>query len=103
MWGRTTKGYIMQQEKRVLRRIQFERPARIVTRGGQKRSVKSYDFSMKGAAFLSQEPIEIGEVLRMTLNVGSPGQSHIMKIYGQVVHQSKKENQYLMGICFKRK
>lgn len=93
----------MQQEKRVLRRIAFERPARIITQGGVKRSVKSYDFSMKGAAFLSQEPIDIGEILRMTLNVGRPGQSHIMKIYGQVVHRSKKDNQYLMGICFNRK
>lgn len=97
------KGNAMQQEKRVLRRIQFERPARIITRGGEKRSVKSYDFSMKGAAFLSMEPIEIGEVLRLTLNVGHPGRSHIMKIYGQVVHRSKKDNQYLMGICFNRK
>lgn len=93
----------MQQEKRVLRRIQFERPARVITRGGEKRSVKSYDFSMKGAAFVSNEPIEVGEVLRMTLNVGRPGQSHIMKIYGRVMHRSKKDNQYLMGICFNRK
>lgn len=93
----------MQQEKRVLRRIQFERPARIITRDGNKRSVKSYDFSMKGAAFLSKDPIDIGEVLRMTLNVGHSGQSHIMKIYGQVVHRSKKDNYYLMGICFNRK
>lgn len=93
----------MQQEKRVLQRIHFERPARIITRDGEKRSVKSYDFSMKGAAFTSQEPIEIGEVLRMTLNVGRPGKSHIMKIYGQVVHRSRKDNQYRMGICFNRK
>jgi len=93
----------MQQEKRVLRRIHFERPARVITRGGGKCSVKSYDFSMKGAAFLSKEPLDIGESLRMTLNVGRPGQTHIMKIYGQVVHRSKKDNQYLMGICFYRK
>lgn len=93
----------MQQEKRILRRIQFERPARIVTRTGKKRSVKSRDFSMKGAAFTCQEPIEIGEILRMTLNVGHPGKSHIMKIYGRVVHSSRKDNHYLMGICFDRK
>ena len=93
----------MQEENRILKRIQFERPARIITRSGDKRSVRSYDFSMKGAAFLSKEPIEIGEVLRLTLNVGRPGHSHIMKIYGQVVHRSKKDNQYLMGICFNRK
>ena len=93
----------MQTEKRVLRRIQFERPARVITRDGEKRSVKSYDFSMQGAAFLSKEPIEIGEVLRMTLNVGHSEQSHIMKIYGQVVHRSKKNNLYLMGICFNGK
>lgn len=96
------KENTMQQEKRVLRRIQFERPARIITQAGEKRSVKSYDFSMKGAAFVSKEPIEIGELLRMTLNVGRPGDSHIMKIYGQVVHHSQKDSQYLMGICFKR-
>lgn len=93
----------MQQEKRVLKRIHFERPARIITHKGEKLSVKSRDFSMKGAAFTSYEPIEIGETLRMTLNVGKPGKSHIMKIYGQVVHRSKKEGHYLMGICFNRK
>ena len=93
----------MQQEKRVLRRLQFERPARIVTRSGEKRSVKSRDFSMKGAAFTCDQPVQIGETLRMTLNVGKPGKSHIMKIYGQVVHQSKRDNKYLMGICFSRK
>ena len=93
----------MAQEKRVLRRILFERPARIITGGGEKRSVKSYDFSMRGAAFTSQEPVEIGEILRLTLNVGQPGKSHIMKIYGQVVHRSKQDNHYRMGICFNRK
>lgn len=93
----------MQQEKRVLRRLQFERPARIITRNGEQRSVKSRDFSMKGAAFTSNDPIDIGEVLRMTLNVGKPGKSHIMKIYGKVVHRSRQDNQYLMGICFNRK
>lgn len=93
----------MQQEKRILQRIQFERPARIITRGGERRSVRSYDFSMKGAAFISREPLEVGEVLRMTLNVGRPGKSHIMKIYGKVVHRSKKDDQYRMGICFNRR
>ena len=58
---------------------------------------------MKGAAFTCPEPIEIGEMLRLTLNVGRPGKSHIMKIYGQVVHRSKQNNHYLMGICFNKK
>lgn len=93
----------MQQEKRVLQRIQFERPARIVTRSGEKRSVKSRNFSMKGAAFTCNEPLAIGEMLRLILNVGQPGRSHIMKIYGRVVHSSKKDNHYLLGICFNRK
>lgn len=92
----------MQQEKRVLRRLHFERPARIITRSGLKHSVKSRDFSMKGAAFTCPDPLEIGEVLRLTLNVGRPGKSHIMKIYGKVVHRSKQNNQYLMGICFNK-
>ena len=93
----------MQQEKRVLRRLHFQRPARIITRNGERRSVKSRDFSMKGAAFTCPEPLEIGEMLRLTLNVGQPGKSHIMKIYGQVVHRSKQNNHYLMGICFNKK
>lgn len=92
----------MSDEKRVLRRLQFERPARVITRDGDKKSVKSRDFSMKGAAFFSPEPIEVGELLRMVLNVGSPGKTHIMKLYGEVVHSSKQENHYLMGICFSR-
>ena len=93
----------MQQERRVLRRLEFERPARIITRSGQKRSVKSRDFSMKGAAFICPEPLEVGEVLRLTLNVGKPGKSHIMKIYGEVVHRSRQNDQFLMGICFNKK
>ena len=93
----------MQQEKRVLRRLNFERPALVITQAGEKRSVRSRDFSMKGAAFTCIEPIQIGEMLRLTLNVGSPGKSHIMKIYGRVIHQSKHDNQYLMGISFNKK
>ncbi len=90
----------MQQERRELRRIAFERPARILIRGGEKRSVKSHDFSMEGAAFISKEPIEMGEVLRMTLNVGHSGQSCITRLYGQVVHRSKKDSHFFIGISF---
>lgn len=81
--------------------MRFERPARVITRNGEKRSVRSCDFSMNGAAFLAKEPFAIGEVLRLTLNVGGTGQSKIMKIYGKVVHSSKRDNQFLMGICFR--
>lgn len=94
---------MVHEEKRILRRLQFERPARIITQLGEKRTVKSRDFSMKGASFTCPEPLEIGQMLRLTLNVGKPGQSHIMKLYGKVVHQSQQNNQYLMGICFDKK
>ena len=93
----------MQQDKRELKRVRFERPARVITRGGEKHSVKSCDFSMNGAAFIAKAPVDVGEVLRLTLNIGVPGQSKIMKIYGQVIHRSKKDNQFLVGIRFNRK
>ncbi len=90
----------MRQERRILKRMQFERPARIITRKGEKLSVKSHDFSMEGAAFTGKEPIDIGEVLCMTLNVAYSGQSRIMKMYGRVVHKSMKGQRFFMGIYF---
>ena len=91
------------EDKRIDRRIRFERPARITTSMGEKSSVRSYDFSRTGAGFICNQPLNIGETLSMILDIGKKGQSQIMRIRGQVVHQSQKQDAYLMGMRFNKK
>ncbi|MDH5408378.1 MAG: PilZ domain-containing protein [Gammaproteobacteria bacterium] len=91
------------EDKRHDRRIRFERPARITTSVGEKSSVRSYDFSRTGAGFICDAPLKIGESLSMILDIGKKGQSQIMRIRGEVVHQSQKHDTYLMGMRFSKK
>lgn len=90
----------MKTEKRENRRIRFERPARIITSRGEKSSVRSYDFSIQGAGFTSNQPLKLGMGLSLTLDIGKNGESRIMKIRGEIVHQSQKEGAFLVGMRF---
>jgi hypothetical protein len=90
----------MISERRQRRRIAFERPVRITTEDGDRYSLMSQDFSMQGLGFLSDKPRDIGEVLRVTLNIGHNGKTHIINALGEVVHRRYQNNKFRVGMRF---
>ncbi len=90
----------MMHEKRSRRRISFKRPIRITTPEGDHLSLMSLDFSMEGVGFKTTKPRDVGEILRVTMNIGSNGRSHILNALGEVVHRRYKDKVFYIGMRF---
>ena len=90
----------MMHERRTRRRISFQRPIRITIPNGQKVSFMCVDFSMEGIGFLSTEPRDIGDILNVSMNIGTNGRTHILDALGEVVHRRYKDKQFYVGMRF---
>lgn len=90
----------MMHEKRQRRRIRFVRPIRVTTEEGERISIMAQDFSMEGLGFKTNVPREIGELLRVSVNIGQNGRSHIMNALGEVVHRRYKDKTFYVGMRF---
>lgn len=89
-------------ERRARRRIPFKRPIRITTAGGDKSSLMCVDFSMEGIGFLSKDPRDVGDILRVSMNIGNNGRTHVLNAMGEVVHRRYKDKQFFVGMRFFR-
>lgn len=87
-------------EKRKNRRILFGRPVRVTRPNGVKMSLKSLDFSMDGIALLSTEKPEIGDQLRVILNIAPSGKVKVLNVKCEVKHQQMKGSIYAIGLKF---
>jgi hypothetical protein len=92
----------MMHDRRTRRRIPFKRPIRITTEGGEKISLMCVDFSMEGIGFLSRDPRDVGDILRVSMNIGNNGRTHILNALGEVVHRRYKDKQFYVGMRFFR-
>lgn len=92
----------MMHDRRTRRRIPFKRPIRITTEGGEKLSLMCLDFSMEGIGFLSQAPRDVGDILRVSMNIGNNGRIHILNVLGEVVHRRYQDKQFYIGMRFFR-
>jgi hypothetical protein len=90
----------MMHEKRSRRRIAFKRPIRITTPEGEHISLMSLDFSMEGLGFRTNKPRDVGEILRVSMNIGPNGHSHILNALGEVVHRRYKDKVFYIGMRF---
>lgn len=90
----------MMHEKRQRRRIRFTRPIRITTEEGERLSLMALDFSMEGLGFKTTAPREIGELLRVSMNIGQNGRSHVMNALGEVVHRRYQDKTFFIGMRF---
>lgn len=90
----------MMHDKRTRRRIPFQRPIRITTEDGEKTSLMCMDFSMEGIGFQSTEPRDVGEIIRVSLNIGHNGRTHILDTIGEVVHRHYKDKKFFVGMRF---
>lgn len=92
----------MIHDRRIHRRIPFKRPIRITTAGGEKYSLMCVDFSMEGIGFLSKAPRNIGDILRVSMNIGNDGRTHMLNALGEVVHRRYQDKQFYVGMRFYR-
>ena len=90
----------MMHERRQRRRIRFVRPIRVTTEDGERYSLMAVDFSMEGLGFKTTKPRNIGEILRVAINIGQNGRSHIMNALGEVVHRNYKDKEFYIGMRF---
>lgn len=90
----------MMHERRQRRRINFQRPIRVTTQEGDKSSLMCVDFSMEGIGFLSRHPRDIGDILRISMNIGHNGKTHVLNAMGEVVHRRYKDKQFYVGMRF---
>ncbi len=108
MWDTTSQasqsGANMLCDRRQRRRIAFKRPIRLTTSEGEKISLMCEDFSMEGIGFLSTDPRarDIGDILRVSLNIGTNGRTHILDAIGEVVHRRYNEQKFYVGMRFYR-
>lgn len=87
-------------EKRQHRRIPFARPVSVITQGNEKVSLMCTDFSMQGIGFTTTVPRDIGEILRVTMNIGTNGRTHVLNALGEVVHRCYKDKKFQIGMRF---
>jgi len=92
----------MMHERRTRRRIPFNKPIRITTEGGEKLSMMCVDFSMEGIGFLSNAPRNVGDILRVSMNIGNNGRTHLLNALGEVVHRRYQDKQFYVGMRFFR-
>ncbi len=92
----------MVHERRQKRRIQFQRPIRVVTQEGDKSSLMCVDFSMQGIGFFSSQPRDVGDILRVSLNIGHNGRTHVLNALGEVVHRRYYDKKFYVGMRFYR-
>ncbi|MBI1422859.1 MAG: hypothetical protein GC149_05270 [Gammaproteobacteria bacterium] len=92
----------MMHDRRTRRRIPFKRPISITTDKGDKLSMMCMDFSMEGIGFLSNAPRDVGDILRVTMNIGNNGRTHVLNALGEVVHRRYKDKQFYVGMRFFR-
>jgi hypothetical protein len=92
----------MMHDRRTRRRIPFKRPIRVITEGGDKLSLMCVDFSMEGIGFLSSAPRDVGDILRVSMNIGNNGRTHVLNALGEVVHRRYKDKQFYVGMRFFR-
>lgn len=90
----------MMHDRRQRRRIPFERPIRVTTEDGDKVSLMCMDFSMEGIGFMSVQPRDVGEVLRVSMNIGHNGRTHVLNALGEVVHRRYKDKKFYIGMRF---
>lgn len=89
-------------DRRQRRRIPFERPIRIVTEGGEKQSLMCVDFSMEGIGFISSQPRDVGDILRVSMNIGNNGRTKVLNAIGEVVHRKYMDKHFIVGMRFFR-
>ena len=92
----------MMHDRRIRRRIPFKRPIRIITEEGDKHSLMCVDFSMEGIGFLSSDPRDVGDILRVSMNIGNNGRTHVLNALGEVVHRRYKDKKFYVGMRFFR-
>lgn len=92
----------MMHDRRTRRRIPFKRPIRITTEGGDKLSLMCMDFSMEGIGFLSTAPRDVGDILRVSMNIGNNGRTHVLNALGEIVHRRYEGKQFYLGMRFFR-
>ena len=57
---------------------------------------------MEGLGLLSDQPRDVGEVLRVTMNVGSNGKPRVVNALGEVVHRRYLNHKFYVGVRFFR-
>ena len=92
----------MMHERRIRRRIPFQRPIRITTQTGDKHSLMCVDFSMEGIGFLSSDPRNVGDILRVSMNIGNNGRTHVLNALGEEVHRRYQDKKFYVGMRFFR-
>lgn len=93
---------IMMNERRLRRRISFERPISILKDDGERLSLMAHDMSMEGIGFMTKIPINVGEILRVAVNIGPDGHTHVLNALGEVVHRRYVEQTFHIGMRFFR-
>lgn len=90
----------MMHDKRHHRRIPFLRPISVTTQEGDKFALMCTDFSIEGVGLVSGQPRDVGEILRVSMNIGHNGRTHILNALGEVVHRRYEDKKFLLGIRF---
>ncbi len=57
---------------------------------------------MEGIGFLSRDPRDVGDILRVSMNIGNNGRIHVLNAVGEVVHRRYQDKQFYVGMRFFR-
>lgn len=55
---------------------------------------------MEGISFLSNNPRDVGDILRVSMNIGNNGRTHVLNAIGEVVHRRYKDKKFYVGMRF---
>ena len=57
---------------------------------------------MEGIRFLSNQPRDVGDILRVSMNIGHNGRTRVLNATGEVVHRKYHDKQFYVGMRFFR-
>lgn len=51
---------------------------------------------------MSSEPRDVGDILRVSMNIGHNGRTRVLNAIGEVVHRKYKDKRFIVGMRFFR-
>lgn len=90
----------MINEKRKNRRIKLPRPILMQTTNGPNVPLKCINFSMDGVRLVSNEKLEMGKRIILTINIAQHGKVRLLNFVGEVVYSSESNKVYNIGLKF---
>lgn len=87
-------------EKRRHRRIPFQRSVYLSSRQMGEQEMESSDFSLSGMSMLSEQPVPVGEKVRLRFVVNTLGNRRELNVLAEIRHVNLAAGRYRVGVNF---